>query len=249
MLRASPLPRYYQLREIIREKITSGHWAEGEVIPSERELGEQYGLSRMTVRQSVMDLVKEGYLYREQGRGTFVARPKITQQLSKLTGFTEDMQSRAQSTTTKVLGREMWAADEITAEKLRIKPGQPLFRVKRLRLTEAEPLALETSFISFIGCENLLEEDLEHNSLYHLLETKYGLPPLEAEQELEAGLAHESEAALLKIMAGGPVLLIRRTTYTERNQPLEYASSVYRGDKYRFYSRLSRERERSRAES
>ena len=249
MLRASPLPRYYQLREIIREKITSGHWAEGEVIPSERELGEQYGLSRMTVRQSVMDLVKEGYLYREQGRGTFVARPKITQQLSKLTGFTEDMQSRAQSTTTKVLGREMWAADEITAEKLRIKPGQPLFRVERLRLTEAEPLALETSFISFIGCENLLEEDLEHNSLYHLLETKYGLPPLEAEQELEAGLAHESEAALLKIMAGGPVLLIRRTTYTERNQPLEYASSVYRGDKYRFYSRLSRERERSRAES
>jgi len=249
MLRASPLPRYYQLREIIREKITSGHWAEGEVIPSERELGEQYGLSRMTVRQSVMDLVKEGYLYREQGRGTFVARPKITQQLSKLTGFTEDMQSRAQSTTTKVLGREMWAADEITAEKLRIKPGQPLFRVERLRLTEAEPLALETSFISFIGCENLLEEDLEHNSLYHLLETKYGLPPLEAEQELEAGLAHESEAALLKIMAGGPVLLIRRTTYTERNQPLEYASSVYRGDKYRFYSRLSRERERGRAES
>ncbi len=242
MLKASPVPRYYQLREIIREKIISGQWSEGDAIPSERELGEQYGLSRMTVRQSLMELVKEGFLYREQGRGTFVARPKITQQLSKLTGFTEDMQARAQRSTTKVLKQEMWAADESIAEKLRIKPGQLLFKVQRLRLANEEPLALETALIFFIGCERLLEEDLERTSLYYLLENKYGVPPLEAEQELEASLAREDEARLLQVKVGGPVLLIRRTTYTERNQPFEYATSVYRGDKYRFYSRLSRER-------
>jgi GntR family transcriptional regulator len=242
MLKASPLPRYYQLREIIREKITSGQWVEGEAIPSERELGEQYGLSRMTVRQSVMDLVKEGFLYREQGKGTFVARPKITQQLSKLTSFTEDMQARAQRTTAKVLKQEMWAADEATAEILRIKPGQLIFRVQRLRLTDGAPLALETAYINFIGCEKLLEEDLEHNSLYHLLETKFGVPPLEADQELEAGIAHEEEARLLQVVVRSPVLLLRRTTYTERNQPFEYATAVYRGDKYRFYTHLSRGR-------
>jgi GntR family transcriptional regulator len=242
MLKASPLPRYYQLREIIREKIISGQWAEGDAIPSERELGEQYGLSRMTVRQSVMELVKEGYLYREQGRGTFVARPKITQQLSSLTGFTEDMRARAQQSSTRVLASEMWLADETIAEKLRIKPGQLIFRAKRLRLADSQPLALETAFINFIGCEKLLEEDLEHNSLYQLLETKYGVPPLEAEQELEAALAREDEARLLQVVPGSPVLLIHRVTYTERNQPFEYAVSVYRGDKYRFYSRLSRER-------
>ncbi len=242
MLKASPLPRYYQLREIIREKITSNQWIEGEPIPSERELGEQYGLSRMTVRQSIMELVKEGFLYREQGRGTFVARPKITQQLTRLTSFTEDIQAREQRPATKVLIKEMCEADGSTAAQLRVRPGQLLFRVQRLRFANDAPLALETSLINFIGCEKLLEEDLEHDSLYQLLETKYGVPPLEAEQEIEAGLAHEDEAGKLKIILGGPVLLIRRTTYTERNQPFEFATSIYRGDKYRFYSRLTRER-------
>ncbi len=242
MLKSGPLPRYYQLKEIIREKVNVGQWQPGSLIPSERELCEQYGISRMTARQSITELVNEGYLYREQGKGTFVAQPKITQQLMKLTGFTEDIQARTQRPGTKVLDKQMWPADESTATKLRIKPGQPLFRVQRLRLAEDAPLALETSVISFIGCEKLLEEDLEQQSLYYLLETKYGLPPLEAEQELEAGLARDNEARLLQISPGSPVLLIRRTTYTERGQPLEYAKSIYRGDKYRFYSRLSRER-------
>ncbi|HEX2914316.1 MAG TPA: GntR family transcriptional regulator [Chloroflexia bacterium] len=242
MLKSGPLPRYYQLKEIIREKVTSGQWLPGSLIPSERELCEQYGISRMTARQSITELVNEGYLYREQGKGTFVAHPKITQQLVQLTGFTEDMQARSQRPTTRVLEKEMWPADEATALKLRIKPGLPIFRVRRLRLADGEPLCIETSYLNFIGCEKLLEEDLEYNSLYKLLETRYGMPPLEAEQELEAGLARDEEARLLMISPGSPVLLIRRSTYTERGQPLEYAKSTYRGDKYRFYSRLNRER-------
>lgn len=242
MLKSGPLPKYYHLKEIIREKVTVGQWRPGTAIPSERELCEQYGISRMTARQSITELVNEGYLYREQGKGTFVAQPKITQQLVQLTGFTEDMQARLQRPTAQVLNREMWPCDDPVAAKLRVKPGQLLFRVQRLRLADGEPLALETAIISFIGCEKLLEEDLERNSLYQLLETKYGMPPLEAEQELEAGLARDEEARVLKVAPAAPVLLIRRTTYTERGQPLEYAKSVYRGDKYRFYSRLSRDR-------
>jgi GntR family transcriptional regulator len=242
MLKSGPLPRYYQLKEIIREKVSAGQWLPGSLIPSERELCEQYGISRMTARQSITELVNEGYLYREQGKGTFVAQPKITQQLVKLTGFTEDMQARAQHPSTKVLEKQMAPVDESTAAKLRVKPGQLLFRVQRLRLADGAPLAIETSLISFMGCEKLLDEDLENQSLYYLLETRFGMPPLEAEQELEAGLAREDEAHLLQIPTGGPVLLIRRITYTERGQPLEFAKSVYRGDKYRFYSRLTRER-------
>jgi GntR family transcriptional regulator, N-acetylglucosamine utilization regulator len=240
-VKSGPLPRYYQLKEIIRERIRRGEWVPGGLIPSERELCERYGISRMTARQSITELVNEGLLYREQGKGTYVGRPKIAQQLLRLTGFTEDMRARQQRPGAKVLAAEMWPADEPTAERLRVRTGQPVFRLRRLRLADAEPLALETSCISFIGCERLLADDLERDSLYHLLEVAYDVPPLEAEQELEADLAGEGEARLLDVAVGTPVLRTRRVTLTRRNQPVEYATSVYRGDKYRFYTRMVRD--------
>jgi GntR family transcriptional regulator len=240
-VKSGPLPRYYQLKEIIRERIRSGEWPAGSLIPSERELCERYGISRMTARQSITELVNEGLLYREQGKGTYVGRPKIAQQLLRLTGFTEDMRARDQRPGAKVLAAEMWPADEETAERLRVKVGQPVFRLRRLRLADAEPLALETSCISFIGCERLLGDDLERNSLYQLLDATYDVPPLEAEQELEADLAGDEEARLLEVAVGTPVLRTRRVTATRRNQPIEYATSVYRGDKYRFYTRMVRD--------
>lgn len=123
IVRKSPLPRYYQLKEIMREKIRSGEWKPGDLIPSERELGEQYGISRMTARQAITELVNEGLFYREQGKGTFVSRRKITQQLIHLTGFTEDMKARGQQPGTRVLSAEMRPAEEAVAERLRIKPG------------------------------------------------------------------------------------------------------------------------------
>src|SRR5258708_39864193 len=112
--RNSPLPRYYQLKEIIRERIRSGEWKPGELIPSERELSEQYKISRMTARQAITELVNEGMFYREQGKGTFVSRHKITQQLIRLTGFTEDIKTRGQRPGTKVLSAQMSPADEDT---------------------------------------------------------------------------------------------------------------------------------------
>jgi GntR family transcriptional regulator len=240
-VKSGPLPRYYQLREIIRERIVSGDWAPGSLIPSEREMCERYGISRMTARQSITDLVNEGLLYREQGKGTYVGRPKIAQQLLRLTGFTEDMKVREQRPGAKVLTAEMWPADQETAERLRIRVGQPVYHLRRLRLADSEPLALESSCISFIGCERLLDNDLERDSLYHLLESAYDVPPLEAEQELEADVARDEESELLKIAVGSPVLRTRRVTTTRRNQPIEYATSVYRGDKYRFHTRMVRD--------
>jgi len=237
----SPLPRYYQLKEIMRERVRSGEWKPGDLIPSERELGEKYGISRMTARQALTDLVNEGLFYREQGKGTFVSQRKITQQLIRLTGFTEDIRARGQRPGTIVLSSEMRPADEATAEKLRISPGTLVFRLQRLRLADEEPLAIELSQISFKDCERLLEEDLEHNSLYRMLETKYGIPLMEADQELEAGLAGNEDAQLLKIPVGSSVLFTRRITYTERNQPIEYAKAVYCGNKYTFYTHMKRE--------
>src|SRR4051812_17560519 len=127
MLKNGPMPRYYQLKEIIRQKVSNGLWAPGTPIPSERELCEQYGISRMTARQSITELVNEGYLYREQGKGTFVAQPKITQQLTLLTGFTEDMEARTKRPSAQVLSQKMVSATADSAAILRVKIGQLLF--------------------------------------------------------------------------------------------------------------------------
>lgn len=239
-VRSGPLPRYYQLKELIRDGIRSGEWTPGSLIPSERALCERYGISRMTARQSVTELVNEGLLYREQGKGTYVGRPKIAQQLLRLTGFTEDMQARDKRPGAKVLSAEMWPANEVTAERLRVKVGQPVYRLRRLRMADSEPLAVETSCVSFLGCERLLHHDLERESLYRLLETTYDVPPLEADQELEADLAGDEDAQLLRVAPGSPVLRTRRVTETRRGVPVEYATSVYRGDTYRFYTRMVR---------
>lgn len=240
-VKSGPVPRYYQLKEFIRERIRSGEWAPGMLIPSERELCERYGISRMTARQAVTELVNDGLLYREQGKGTFVGQPKIPQQLMSLTGFTEDMRAREQRPGARVLDAAMWDADETTAERLRIKTGQPVFRLRRLRLADADPLAIETTCVWFIGCERLLASDFGRDSLYGVLSDTFDMPPVSAEQEIEASLATNDEARLLEIAPGSPVLRTRRVTATRRGQPVEYAEAVYRGDKYRFYTRLTRD--------
>lgn len=240
--RNSPVPRYYQLKEILLERVRRGEWKPGDLIPSERELSETYNISRMTARQAITDLVNEGVFYREQGRGTFVTQNKITQQLLNLTGFTEDIRARGQRPSTKVLTASLSPADDVAAERLRINPGDMVFVLRRLRLADDEPLAIEVSMLNFKGCERLAEEDLEHNSLYRLLETQYGIPLMEADQEIEAGLIGDEEAKILKVPTGGAALFTRRTTYTDRNRPIEYAKSVYRGNKYTFHTHLKRER-------
>jgi GntR family transcriptional regulator len=239
--RNSPVPRYYQLKEILRDRVRSGAWKPGDLIPSERELSESYGISRMTARQAVTDLVNEGIFYREQGKGTFVSHNKIMQPLIRLSGFTEDITARGQRPGTRVLSARMWPADQMTAERLQIEIGTPVVRLERLRLADEEPLAVERSQIHFRGCERLLEEDLAHHSLYQLLERKFAIPLMAADQELEAGLANTEDAQLLHIEVGSAVLYTRRITFTDRNVAVEYARSVYCGTKYIFYTHLKRD--------
>lgn len=230
---------YSRLREIFREKVRSGEWPAEQPIPSERDLAGRYGVSRMTVRQAILELVDEGLFYREQGRGTFVGRLPIGDQ-PRLAGFSEEMRTRRPET--RLLEAGMWPADQTVAEQLRVKPGQFVVRLRRLRFVDGAPLTCTLSYISFLGCEALLQHDLEAGSLYDLLETAFGLPPLEGEQSIEAQLADDDSATLLGIRPGDPVLVIRRTTSTRRNRVLEYAISTYRGDRYRVGMHLDRQR-------
>jgi len=228
------LPLYYQLMQDLRTRIEHGEWKPGDVIPSERELCDTYGISRMTVRQALAELVNDGLLRREQGRGTFVARPKIRKRLSQLTSYTMDMRARGKQASARVLRLEMVPARPKVADALQIEVAQPVALIERLRLTDGEPMAIECCHLSFDGCEAILEEDLSH-SLYELLIERCGVIPTRAQEELEAGLCRSSrEAQILGIQCGEPVLLIRRRTLDQDTRLFEYVESVYRGDNYIF---------------
>ncbi|HSH81452.1 MAG TPA: GntR family transcriptional regulator [Herpetosiphonaceae bacterium] len=234
------VPLYVQLKKLIEGQITDGALAAHSRVPSERELSEQFGISRMTARQALAELIQEGRLYTSVGKGTFVAEPKIHQNLQSLTSFTEDMLARGLVPTTRIIRREFVLASATVASGLHIAEGSNVVCVERLRLADDKPLALETACLAFEGAERLLTLDLD-GSLYAVLQAEFGLIPTEALEELDAVLAQPRERLLLNLSEGAPVLKILRTTFDGQGHAFEYVESVYRGDRYRFVARLIRD--------
>jgi GntR family transcriptional regulator len=222
----------------LRRRIEEGQWKPGDLIPSERELSETYGISRMTVRQALAELVNDGLLRRDQGRGTFVAKPKIRKQLYRLTSFTEDMRARGKQAAAQVLRIEMVPARPKVGDMLQVEVEQQVVMIERLRLADGEPVGIECAHLFFDGCEAILREDLS-GSLYRLLGERFGLVPTQAEEEIEAGACGSREAQILGIHRGEPVLMIRRRTFDQDQRPFEYVESVYRGDNYIFSAELT----------
>jgi GntR family transcriptional regulator len=227
------LPMYYQLKTLIHHRITSGEYPVDYCLPSEREFCETYGISRITVRQAIMDLVKDGLLVREQGKGTFVAKPKIEQRLSGLTSFTEDMRSRNLRPGTRLIRFIVIKVFGQVAERLQLPGGEEVYELARLRLADDEPMALETAYIPVYRVPNLSADMVAAGSLYALLRQQ-GILFSHAEQTLEASIARPLEADYLHIKKRDPVLLIERTTYMPDGSPIEFVKSVYRGDRYKF---------------
>ncbi len=239
----SPLPIYRQLKELLREKIAGGEWSPGTMIPSERELSEQYAISRMTARQAVVELAREGILYREQGKGTFVAEPKFQQALVSLTSFTEDMHTRGLRSGSRVLRLEYIIAPLLVVQALQIAPNEKIIALERLRLAEDEPIALESCYLHFQNAQNLLDEKFENHSLYKLLSQKYGITPTRAQQRVEADLCNFKEKEFLKIEEGAPVLRNKRISYDQWGRAFEYTESAYRADRYVFQVELDTSKE------
>lgn len=235
--KTSPIPIYYQLEQIVLDKIKSGVWPPNTAIPSERELSEQFGVSRMTIRQALLALTRDGILRREVGVGTFVAEPRITQRLTRLTGFSEDMRARGKRASARVLSVAVARATPVVAEMLGLELGCEVLVVDRLRLADDEPLAIETSHLFFRGCQELQGADLE-GSLYALLTQKYGIVPTRARQRISAGVADKREIDLLGLRRGAPVLRLRRVTFDQEGRRFEYVESTYRADKYVFDAEL-----------
>ncbi|MFT8709641.1 MAG: GntR family transcriptional regulator [Sporolactobacillus sp.] len=233
--RNAPIPVYYQIECYIRQLIDGKQLAFGQQIPTERELTERFHVARMTVRQAMTNLVNEGVLVREKGRGTFVARhdEKLEKPLITVNGFSEDIQQRGLHPTSELIDFQMIKADQQMAERFDQQPGFPLFRIKRLRRADNEALAIDTSFIPCSVAPELSAQEMAH-SLYEYLQTQANHTIDYAQQSFEAVLVPEEAAQLLKIPEKSPILLIRRLTVSTAGVRLEYTESLYRADRYTF---------------
>lgn len=240
MVKNVPVPLYYQIRSRLLEVIESGQLKAGDRVPSERELTERFGVSRMTARQALGELETQGYLYRVQGKGTFVATPKLEQPLVALTSFTEDMRRRGLEPGAQVLAAEEVPAGRRVAGGLDIPETAAVFRLERLRLAGGEPMALEAAHVPSSRCPGILDTQFGERSFYQILAETYGLRLVRATQSLESVAATAYEAEMLKVREGAPLLLLERVSRDEADRPVEYVRSLYRGDRYRFIVELSR---------
>lgn len=237
--RDSSAPLYIQLKERIRQQVQAGVYPAGARLPSERELAQEYHISRLTARQALQALIADGLAYSRVGKGTYVSAPKIDNQLQALTSFSEDMHQRGMDPSSVVIHAGLEPVDGVLAEKLQLKPDDQVAVLSRVRLADGEPLALETAYLVAAMCPNILNgHDFCRESLYQVLRRDYGLALVRAEEVIEARQPHERERQLLELDRRTPVLSISRLTFTDLGEPVEFVRAVYRGDQYRLHVTL-----------
>ena len=210
----------------------------GEAIPSERKLTVDLGMSRLTVRAALDDLVREGYLVRRRGAGTFVSEPKIAQELT-MTSFTDDMRRRGLVPASRTLELNTVSAGARLGRLLHVSPSEPVVVVKRLRLADRETMAIEDLHVRASLVPNLTAADLESGSFYELLQHRYRINVVGGIQTVEPTVTNEEESALLGVPLHSPAFQFERITRSSERETVEYVRSIYRGDRYRLVTELS----------
>lgn len=236
--RESKLPLYHQLYDLLRGAILRGDWGPGDMLPPESELLDQHQLSRATVRQALDALVQEGLIYRQRGRGTFVAHPALEQASVRIISFTEDMRQRGFIPGTEVISSSLVPAPATVAARLSVDPGDELARLERLRLADGEPLSIEVSYLVSRLCPEILQHDYAAQSLRQTLAERYNLRLVSARQSLRAIPAPRAMAARLAINPNAPLLYIERVSFSQTDSPVEYLQLYHRGDRYVLHNEL-----------
>jgi GntR family transcriptional regulator len=234
------LPLYAQVESSLAARISDGTFPPGSRLPNEEDLIIRYAVSRTTIRQTIQNLIRRGLVEIRRGKGTFILQPKITQELTELSGFVEDMQALGRHASARLLDKQIVPASESVARKLALAPGTPVVRIQRVRLADNAPLSFDETHLPREIGEKILENDLETEPIFSLLEQKYNTPLVEAEYCLEAVAADTTVARALGIGVGSPIFLIERTSYTTGHRPIDYEKLYYRGDQIRFVTRLAR---------
>jgi GntR family transcriptional regulator len=232
------IPLYFQIQRTLMDQIRSGELSEGDPLPSEEELGRVYQVSRMTARQALHGLKINGYAVSQKGRGTFVTRPKLEKNIMHLRGFTEDMKHLGMEPSSKLLEQNVVSAEAELAEKLKVEVDDTVMRLRRLRLADGTPMALEDSYIPLRQFPGLEKISFAKRSLYSVLRENFGVRIAYADEVIEALPATREESELLTIPKKSSILSISRIIMTTEEVPIEFACSRYRGDRYRASIRI-----------
>lgn len=238
--RESPLPLYYQVKRILLRCITDGEFPVGGVLPSESELQNRYGVSRITIRRVLGDLATEGYVTRRRGRGAFILPHRVQDSSRKLGGLFEDLSSQGFEAQSQILENKWQHAPQNVARELALESDQLVLFVKRLIRVAEGPVSISSGYFKVDRNVTLSDEELITGSIFAVLEQKYGIRLPLGDRTLQAAAASEVEAWLLEIRPGTPVLLSQVTVYDEMGRPAAWFSAVYRGDRYKYRCTLTR---------
>ncbi len=226
------VPAYAQIAENLQSLVKSGVLPPGSPLPAERVLCDEFGVSRMTLRQAFGILEREGLLESHRGRGTFVARNRLRKQQQELRSFTEEILARGGVPQSRLLSFKTVAPDAIAMKFFDLTEGESVFEIRRLRLSDKVPIAVETVRIPQRLCPGLEQFDIVKHSLYAVLEQNYGIIPEACMEEISAELATAADRKLLGLTGSAAVLAVNRRTHTDAGQALELTRAIYRGDLY-----------------
>jgi GntR family transcriptional regulator len=221
-----------QIEDWLADAIAGGRLNPGDRLPTEHDLAARLGVSRMTLRQALSELALRGLVTKAVGRGggTFVAEPKLEQDLTTLAGFSEQLRRRGKVAGARVLAATRIPASSAAAAALQLAEGDPVHDVRRIRLADGAPTVIEHSQFPAALFPDLLDCRLD-GSLYDLLADRYGKRPYRARESLEPVIAGVREAEALEVDEGAPLMLVERTAYSQAGEPLEYARDLFRGDR------------------
>jgi GntR family transcriptional regulator len=239
----SSVPLHTQLRDLLRARILDGEYAQNSRMPSESELGAMFKVSRITVRQALGDLQKEGLIFKIHGKGTFVSKPKAFQNVSTLQGLAESMTGRGFEVINRLRSLRLVPADKLIAQRLNVAEGETVTQIKRVRLINREPVSLEVTWLPGHLGERLQNADLVTRDIFLILENDCGLSLGHADLAIDAVLADDDLTQALNVEAGSPIMRIERLTHTADGQPVDFEHLYYRGDAFQYRLRIDRHRE------
>jgi GntR family transcriptional regulator len=230
--RQSRVPLYHQVESDIRDRILTGEWEPRHRIPSEVRLCELYGASRITVRRALSNLVQDGLLVRQPGRGTFVRQPHLTAGPRGLTSYSEEMAALGFAAGARVLSIGIQPAPSWAAERLRLPSAEPVLLIERLRTADGEPMGLQTVRLPAARFPGLEDEDLEDRSLYGVLAQRFAVTPGYAHETFHVMLLESDDATALETSPGACAFRVQRLTFDSQDVPYELTTSIMRGDRY-----------------
>ena len=235
----SPLPLYVQIRDRLRRQILDGSYEVHARLPSENEMMNTFGVSRITIRQALRDLHNEGLVFSAQGKGTFVSKPKAVQNVQRLEGFGEAMAAQGYEASARVLSIQQMKAPKAVAAALDLQPGDDVVEVKRVRYLNRSPVCIDDSYFPMDIGRKMFSLDLS-GDIFPLLENFFGIPLGGADIGLDATLADEEAQQYLNLKTGEAILRVERLTHDQNGRPIDFEYLCYRGDSYKYQFRIDR---------